>query len=68
MVVHIKWLKEFILRLSIDVAICNTVGWNILCFAVYFDGVEFSLGTYKLRSWSSIVTRVTRLWAGWSVV
>lgn len=29
-VVHIKWFKEYILRLSVDVAICNTMGWNIL--------------------------------------
>jgi len=32
-VVHIKWFKEFILWLSIDVAICNTMGWNILCLS-----------------------------------
>ena len=31
-VVHIKWFKEFILWLSIGVAICNTMGWNILYF------------------------------------
>ena len=32
-VVHIKWFKEFILWLSIDVAICNMMGWNILYFS-----------------------------------
>jgi hypothetical protein len=67
-VVHIKWFKEFILWLSIDVAICNTMGWSIFYFAVYFVGVEFTLGTYKLKSWIIIVSRVTRLWAGWSMV
>jgi hypothetical protein len=33
-VVHIKCFKEFILWLSIDVAIYNTMRWNILYFTV----------------------------------
>jgi hypothetical protein len=36
-------------------------------FSVYCVGMELSLGMHKLRSWSSVIIVVTRVWAGLSI-